>query len=97
MFSPTQKGLGRSDANSFEEGMPVDMNSLSHLPRRSGNNFDLQFANNDRQSYRYRQMFRQTGYAYNRQLPSKDECGVLAHCHYSLYFCGDLEVYFDKS
>ena len=35
------------DANSREELLSVDTNSLRHLPRRSGKNCNLQFANSD--------------------------------------------------
>ena len=36
------------DATSWEEVLSVDTNSLRHLPRRSSQNCDLQFANSDR-------------------------------------------------
>ena len=38
------------DTNSWEEGPSVDTNSLRHLPGRSSNNCDLQFANCNRQT-----------------------------------------------
>ncbi len=38
------------DANSWQEVLSVDANSLRHLPRRSSKNWDLQFANTDRQT-----------------------------------------------
>ena len=37
------------NANSWEEVLSVDTNSLIHLPRRSSKNCNLQFANCDRQ------------------------------------------------
>ena len=36
------------DANSWEDVLSADMNSLRHFPRRSSKNCDLQFANSDR-------------------------------------------------
>ena len=35
------------DANSWQDMLSVDRNSLRHHPRRSGKNCDLQFANTD--------------------------------------------------
>ena len=40
------------DANSWHDVLSVDTNSLKHLPRRSSNNCDLQFANIDRRTDR---------------------------------------------
>ena len=40
------------DANSWQDVLSVDSNSLRHLPRRSSKNCDLQFANCDRQTDR---------------------------------------------
>ena len=37
-------------ANSWQDVLSVDTNSLRHLPRRSSQNCDLQFANIDRQT-----------------------------------------------
>ena len=41
------------DANSWQDVLSVDVNSLIHLPRRSSKNFDLQFANFDRFNENY--------------------------------------------
>ena len=38
------------DANSWQDVLSVDMNSLSHLPRRSSKNCDMQYDNCDRQT-----------------------------------------------
>ena len=49
LFFAHQKLLGRTEiyANSLEEGLTVNVNSLRHLPRQSSKNCDIQFANAD--------------------------------------------------
>ena len=49
-FSRIKNSSPNWDANSWQDVISVDTNSLRHLPRRSSKNYDLQFANFDRQT-----------------------------------------------